>query len=240
MARLSQDFQAPQIRSKCRARRCSCPRAALAGWRATYFSIRLMVTQRSCPRIVAFGDLDEDEIIFAEAATGKLAEDALAIAPAVGPLERRLMLAQLIANWADRVRSGERRTADRQHSGCAARARRRSRTADRRRYHPQDGLAKLDDLVPDRFDKYWQFTLEFLKIARSFWPERLNEIGEIDAADRRDQLIDAEMKPSRRQQCTRDRRRVDRFDARDGEAACGDCAASARRARAAGTGYRPR
>ena len=32
---------------------------------------------------------------------------------------------------------------------------------------------QLDDLVPDQFDKYWQFTLEFLKIARSFWPERL-------------------------------------------------------------------
>ena len=29
------------------------------------------------PRIVALGDLDEDEIIFAEAATGALAEDAL-------------------------------------------------------------------------------------------------------------------------------------------------------------------
>jgi ATP-dependent helicase/nuclease subunit B len=57
------------------------------------------------PRIVALGDLDEDEIIFAEAATGALAEDALAVAPAVGPLERRLMLAQLIADWADRVRS---------------------------------------------------------------------------------------------------------------------------------------
>ena len=53
------------------------------------------------PRIVALGNLDEDEIIFAEAATAELAEDALAISPAVGQLERRLLLAQLIATkWA--------------------------------------------------------------------------------------------------------------------------------------------
>src|SRR4029450_7116925 len=52
---------------------------------------------------------------------------------------------------------------------------------------------KLDGLVPDRFDKYWQFTLDFLKIARSYWPERLAEKGMIDPARRRDLLIDAEM-----------------------------------------------
>ena len=53
------------------------------------------------PRIVALGDLDEDEIIFAEAATAELAEAALALPPAIGPLERRLLLAQLIVRWAD-------------------------------------------------------------------------------------------------------------------------------------------
>ena len=53
---------------------------------------------------------------------------------------------------------------------------------------------KLDGLVPDQFDKYWQLTLDFLKIARSYWPERLAEKVMIDAARRRDLLIDAEMK----------------------------------------------
>ena len=53
---------------------------------------------------------------------------------------------------------------------------------------------RLDGLVPDQFDKYWQFTLDFLKIARSYWPERLKENGEIDAAARRDLLIEAEMR----------------------------------------------
>src|SRR5689334_9952006 len=49
------------------------------------------------PRIVALGDLDEDEIIFAEAATAELAQAALALEPKVEPLERQLLLAQLIA-----------------------------------------------------------------------------------------------------------------------------------------------
>src|SRR6478609_8698190 len=56
------------------------------------------------PRIVAFGDLDDDEIIFAEAATAELAEDALALPAAVSPLHRRLLLAQLIVRWADAIR----------------------------------------------------------------------------------------------------------------------------------------
>src|ERR1700734_4156748 len=51
------------------------------------------------PRIVALGDIDEDEIAFAEAATGDIAAEALALPPALGGLERRLLLTQLIVNW---------------------------------------------------------------------------------------------------------------------------------------------
>ena len=53
------------------------------------------------PRIVALGDLDEDEIAFAEAATAELAEAALTLPKAVEPLERRLLLAELILKWAN-------------------------------------------------------------------------------------------------------------------------------------------
>ena len=105
MARLSPDFQPPQIRSRYRARRCYLPTRRACRLARDVFLNTPDGNAAILPRIVALGDLDEDEIIFAEAATGELAEDALAIAPAVGPLERRLMLAQLIAKWADRVRS---------------------------------------------------------------------------------------------------------------------------------------
>ena len=46
--------------------------------------------------------------------------------------------------------------------------------------------------MPDQFDKYWQHTLDFLQIAREFWPAYLAEINRIEPAARRDLLIDAE------------------------------------------------
>src|SRR5271170_6822283 len=52
------------------------------------------------PRIIAIGDIDEDEIAFAEAAAGDIAADALALPPALGGLERRLLLTQLVIKWA--------------------------------------------------------------------------------------------------------------------------------------------
>ncbi len=51
---------------------------------------------------------------------------------------------------------------------------------------------KLDGLVPDSLDVYWQVSLNFLKIAREYWPARLNELGLVDVAERRDKLIEAE------------------------------------------------
>ncbi|MGZ5852947.1 MAG: double-strand break repair protein AddB [Xanthobacteraceae bacterium] len=146
------------------------------------------------PRIVALGDLDEDEIIFAEAATAELAEDALALPPAIRPLERRLLLAQLIVRWAAAIRP-EKGAPLIVNTPAAALA-----LADDLARLIDDVITRkmdwqrLDGLVPDKFDTYWQYTLDFLKIARSYWPDRLKEIGAIDAADRRDLLIDAEMK----------------------------------------------
>src|SRR5580698_3297943 len=52
------------------------------------------------PRIVPIGDIDEDEIAFAEAALGDIATDALALPEALGGLERRLLLTHLIGRWA--------------------------------------------------------------------------------------------------------------------------------------------
>src|SRR6266511_1821872 len=74
------------------------------------------------PRIGAIGDLDEDEIAFAQAATGALVADELA---------------RLMDDMTTRGVAWER----------------------------------LDELVPENLDRYWQLTLEFLKIAREAWPK---------------------------------------------------------------------
>ena len=47
------------------------------------------------------GDIDEDEFAFAEAAAGDLAQAALDLPPAIAPLDRRLLLAELILKWAN-------------------------------------------------------------------------------------------------------------------------------------------
>ncbi|HET7163523.1 MAG TPA: double-strand break repair protein AddB, partial [Pseudolabrys sp.] len=143
------------------------------------------------PRIVALGDLDEDEIIFADAATAELAEDTLALPPAIKPLDRRLLLAQLIVRWAAAIRpeQGAPLIANTPAAALAL-ADDLARLIDDVITRKVD-WQRLDSLVPDQFDTYWQYTLDFLKIARSYWPERLSENGEIDAAARRDLLIEA-------------------------------------------------
>src|SRR5712675_181775 len=53
-------------------------------------------------------------------------------------------------------------------------------------------VCSSDLLVPDNFDKYWQLTLGFLKIAGDYWPAQLAEKDRLDPAARRDLLIEAE------------------------------------------------
>src|SRR5262252_8377360 len=52
------------------------------------------------PRIRPIGDIDEDELAFADAAAGALAATALELPAALAPLERRLLLARLVMQWA--------------------------------------------------------------------------------------------------------------------------------------------
>ena len=146
------------------------------------------------PRIVAIGDIDEDEIAFAEAATGDLAADALALPEALGGLERRLLLAGLVSQWAAapqlRGGAGIPLVAQTPAAACAL-ADDLARLIDDMTMR---GVAwdRLDELVPEQFDAYWQLTLRFLQIAREQWPELLKERNCIEAADRRDRLIKAE------------------------------------------------
>jgi ATP-dependent helicase/nuclease subunit B len=146
------------------------------------------------PHIVAIGDIDEDEIAFAEAATGDIAADALALPEALGGMERRLLLAQLIGKWATSPElhgtSGAPLVAQTPAAACAL-ADDLARLIDdmTTRGVPWE---RLDDLVPDELDEYWQLTLKFLQIAIKQWPEVLRERSVIEAVTRRDLLIKAE------------------------------------------------
>ncbi|MGY3607340.1 MULTISPECIES: double-strand break repair protein AddB [unclassified Bradyrhizobium] len=141
------------------------------------------------PRIIALGDIDEDELAFAEEAEQFSGAAPLEIPPKLGELERRLTLARLVAAWAKspvtapQVVGGPASTL--QLAGDLA------RLMDDMVTRGVEWSA-LDRLVPDQLDQYWQHSLDFLRIARVAWPAYLAEVGRIEPAARRDLLISAE------------------------------------------------
>src|SRR5262245_41260383 len=141
------------------------------------------------PRIVALGDIDEDELAFAGEADPFGIAEPLDIPPKLSELDRRLTLARLVAAWAKGpvlaplVVGGPASTLA--LAGDLARLMDDMVTR---------GVAwdLLDGLVPDQLDPYWQHSLQFLRIARTAWPASLAETGKIEPAARRDRLISAE------------------------------------------------
>jgi len=142
------------------------------------------------PRFLALGDIDEDEFAFTAASSAA----SLELPPAMAALERRLLLARLIAQWA---RSPEVRSA-RGAPLVAANPAAALTLADELARLIDDMTTRqvpwhrLDELVPERFDRYWQLSVRFLQIAREQWPAILAESGRIEAAERRDRLLAAE------------------------------------------------
>ncbi|MCK0207497.1 double-strand break repair protein AddB [Starkeya koreensis] len=136
------------------------------------------------PRIVPLGDVDEDALAFAESFTDP--------PRAVPPTTRRLALANLTRRWRRALRGDDGRVAVAAGPGAE--------------FALADALAKLidemaaqevpwerlDTLVPGEHDRYWDMALDFLKIARDFWPAFLDGEGLVDASVRRDRLIYAE------------------------------------------------
>src|SRR6059058_4014751 len=129
------------------------------------------------PRIVALGDIDEDELAFAEQAEPYGGVAPLDVPPKLGELERRLTLARLVAAWAKTPVSAPLVVGG--PASTLALAGDLARLIDDMVTRGVSWDA-LDDLVPDQLDRYWQHSLEFLRIART------------EPAARRDLLIAAE------------------------------------------------
>jgi ATP-dependent helicase/nuclease subunit B len=141
------------------------------------------------PRIVALGDIDEDELFFAEEAEQFDGTAPLDIPPGLSELNRRLTLARLVAAWAKGPV-----LAPLVVGGAASTLALASDLARLMDDMATRGVSwdALDGLVPDQLDQYWQYSLDFLRIARKLWPDHLAEIGRIEPAARRDLLIEAE------------------------------------------------
>src|SRR6202171_1704047 len=141
------------------------------------------------PRIVALGDIDEDELAFAEESEQYGGAGPLDIPPKLAELDRRLTLAKLVAAWAKSPVSAPLVVGG--PASTLALAGDLARLMDDMVTRGV-GWEALDGLVPDQLDKYWQHSLEFLQIARRAWPAHLAEIEKIEPAERRDRLIEAE------------------------------------------------
>lgn len=120
------------------------------------------------------------------------------VPPAVGELERRLVLATLVLRWSEALRDRNLQGASDRTILQAAGARTPAQAMHLARELARlidmvetenAALDDLDKLVPDVLSEHWQQTLEFLQIILQFWPAHLAAIDKLSPADRRNRLI---------------------------------------------------
>jgi ATP-dependent helicase/nuclease subunit B len=153
------------------------------------------------PKIVPISEGEEDLSLIAGAARSDAASaGGLAISPAIGELDRRLVLTSLIRRWTEAMHAARGADADAQPFAAAGAstpaqaavlAKELATLMDMVETEnvSLDGLAKL---VPETFSEHWQKTLTFLEIVTAYWPAHLAEQGLISPAARRNAVIRAE------------------------------------------------
>jgi ATP-dependent helicase/nuclease subunit B len=124
------------------------------------------------PRLLALADVDGD---FDELGAGD-------IPAAVDPLERRMILAQLILKGGSTFSSAP--------DQALRLAQALADLIDEAETEQVD-FAKLTELAPEVYAGHWQKTLEFLKIVTEAWPAILAASGLIDPARRRVMALEA-------------------------------------------------
>ena len=133
------------------------------------------------PRMRALGDLDSDELSWAE---GETDGETLSMPPIIPELRRRLLLTQLVMRWGQ-VR-GQTPLLPAQAAALAASLARFLDTV------ATEGasFARLAALVPQDLAAHWQIVHKFLEILPSQWPQILAAEGALDPAVRRNRLLE--------------------------------------------------
>ncbi len=147
------------------------------------------------PRIRALGDVDEDVLsLSSSSGVSEDADLALDLPPAIGNLQRRLILTRLVLAWSMRIASLSDSAADggratpAQAASLATQLAVLMDTLDTE----QVSLDALAELVPERFADHWQRTLAFLEIVTEHWPKFLDEHQLMSPYARRNALMAAE------------------------------------------------
>jgi ATP-dependent helicase/nuclease subunit B len=130
------------------------------------------------PRMRPIADLDFDELSLSDGG-----EEDLSVPPPIPELRRRLLLTRLVLHW------GERRGDMPLLPGQAA-------TLAVSLARLLDGVttegasfASLTDLVPEALAEHWRLVHRLLEILPQHWPRILAEEGAVDAATRRNRLL---------------------------------------------------
>lgn len=134
------------------------------------------------PRLRPLGDLDADELLFADPTAAEAIGD-LDLPPTIAPLRRRLLLARLIRA----SRAADSLPADQALALADALA----SLLDQVHTERLD-FAKLADLAPEAFAAHWQITLQFLTLITEVWPQVLAGEGVVDPAEGRNALLAAQ------------------------------------------------
>lgn len=128
------------------------------------------------PRLRPIGDVDEEELALAGA-------EATGIPEALADLRRLVLLANEVRTRPEVAGFAQ----------ALALGRELARFVDEVRIDSVD-LKKLKALAPDDYAEHWQATLRFLTVLTDRWPAVLAESGRIDAAERRNLLLQAQVR----------------------------------------------
>ena len=132
------------------------------------------------PTLQAIGDIDEEELSLSIAGQGGT-QELLELPPVLPDIQRQILLARAIQKHEDFPHSFDQ---------ALTLAKNLSQLLDQI-YTENLDIGDLANLVPEDFADHWQITLDFLKILSETWPQILAQMGKIDAADRRNRLINA-------------------------------------------------
>jgi ATP-dependent helicase/nuclease subunit B len=125
------------------------------------------------PQFRPLGDSDEDELLFDAVAEG------LEFKPAITPLRRQLLLAQLVRRWDRTDRGGSLSFAQ-----YAALADSLAEVMDEVETQGAD-LSRLKDLAPADLAEHWEGVTRFLDVIRDQWPAILEAENALNPAQRR-------------------------------------------------------
>lgn len=145
---------------------------------------------RLLPRMTPLGDVDEDALLLAQDTETAGGAEALSIAPAISPLDRRLVLTRLILAWIGRATKGAKPSVH-TPAQAALLAGDLGRMIDMFDTEQAD-WNELTNLVDKELSAHWEDALAFLELLRTELPDFLEARGVVNPMARRNLLLEAE------------------------------------------------